>query len=288
MDSTNLSVPMNDKNGFMQRFVLSAILLVLMTQTFRAQENDSIVYSLDMPEMVVTTDGVSFEEYLLQQVLDHARPLKERIATLDYAVTCQLEKEIDLTKFPHRRAITFAAWVAGYGPIVSALREHKHFGITMAEDVHFDHGKITSSNVRMVEMKQQLTDKQIASFLKHDGMMSANVYDKFYKKVRKKVKQLQKLRRKQKETGMTYQGSYTADARTIYVVKLDSMQVDIADGCWQITRISYQEGQNNMYYEFKEVRPDLFLLYRGRAKFFVDRAKWPKGYISMHVEYDYR
>jgi len=84
------------------------------------------------------------------------------------------------------------------------------------------------------------------------------------------------------------QGSYTADARTIYVVKLDSMQVDIADGCWQITRISYQEGQNNMYYEFKEVRPDLFLLYRGRAKFFVDRAKWPKGYISMHIEYDYR
>jgi hypothetical protein len=35
-----------------------------------------------------------------------------------------------------------------------------------------------------VEMKQELTQKQIDSFLKHDGMMSTNVYDKFYKKVR--------------------------------------------------------------------------------------------------------
>jgi len=50
-------------------------------------------------------------------------------------LTCQLEKDIDLTQFPHRRTITFAARLAGYGPIISALREHKHFGITMAEDV---------------------------------------------------------------------------------------------------------------------------------------------------------
>lgn len=140
----------------------------------------------------------------------------------------------------------------------------------------------------MVEMKQQLTEKQVASFLKHDGMMSANVYDKFYKKVRQKVKELQKLRKKNKETGMKYVGSYTSGSRTVYVVKLDNMKVDIAEGCWQISRISYQEGQNNMYYEFKEVRPNLFLLSHGRAKFFLDRAKWPKGYVSMKMEYTYR
>jgi len=50
-------------------------------------------------------------------------------------------------------------------------------------------------NARMVEMKQKLTDKQIASFLKHDGFLSANIYDKFYKMVREKVKDLQKMRK---------------------------------------------------------------------------------------------
>ena len=254
----------------------------------RAQENDSIAYSLNLPETVVLADGMTFEEYLLKQVLAHAKPLKKRIEMLDYTVTCQLEKDIDLTTFPHRRTITFAARLAGYGPIVSALREHKYFSITMAEDVHFRKGKITTSNVRMVEMKQQLTEKQIASFLKHDGMLSANVYDAFYKKVREKVKQLQKLRRKKKETGMEYSGSYTAGGRTFYVVKLDNMRVDIADGCWQISRINYQEGQNNMYYEFKEVRPNLFLLSHGRAKLYLDREKWPKGYLTMKMNYDYR
>ena len=270
------------------RIIYTIMFTILMVQHARAQEDDSITYSLNLPETVVLADGMTFEEYLLKQVFANAKPLKKRIETLNYSVTCQLEKDIDLTKFPHRRTITFAARLAGYGPIVSALREHKHFGITMAEDVHFNRGKITTSNVRMVEMKQQLTEKQVASFLKHDGMMSANVYDKFYKKVRQKVKELQKLRKKNKETGMKYVGSYTSGSRTIYVVKLDNMKVDIAEGCWQISRISYQEGQNNMYYEFKEVRPNLFLLSHGRAKFFLDRAKWPKGYVSMKLEYAYR
>ena len=253
----------------------------------QAQEKEDIVATLNLPETVVLADGMTFEEYLLKQVLANAKPLKARINTLKYSVTCQLEKDIDLKEIPHRRTITFAARLAGFGQIVSALMEHKHFGITMAEDILYNKGKITTSNVRMVEMKQPLTDKQVAAFLKHDGMMSANVYDQFYKRVREKVKELQKKYKKEKETGMKYVGSYTADNRTFYVVKLDNMRVHIADGCWQIARISWQEKQNNMQYEFKEIRPDLFLLSHGNAKFFVDKEKWPKGYVSMKMNYRY-
>ena len=253
----------------------------------QAQDDADIAYSLNLTEVTVLADGMSFEEYLLKQVLANAKPLKERIQTLRYTVTCQLEKDIDLKKFPHRRTITFAARLAGYGPIVSALREHKHFSITMAEDVLFNNGKITTSNARMVEMKQDLTQKQIDSFLKHDGMVSTNIYDKFYKKVREKVKELQKKCKRGKDTGLRYSGSYTAGKRTFYIVELDNMKVHIADGCWQISRISYVEGQNIMYYECKEVRPGVFLLSHGKAKLFLDKEKWPKGYISMIVKYNY-
>ena len=269
------------------RYFLTVVTLALTLNVQAQDEDEDIAYSLNLAETVVLADGTTFEEYLLKKVLANAKPLKERVKTLRYSVTCQLEKDIDLTTFPHRRTITFAARLAGYGQIVSALREHKHFGITMAEDVLFNNGKIKTSNVRMVEMKQQLTEKQIASFLKHDGMMSANVYDQFYKRVREKVKELQKKYKKKKETGMKYSGSCTADNRTFYVVKLDNMRVHIADGCWQIARISWQEKQNNMQYEFKEIRPDLFLLSHGNAKFFVDKEKWPKGYVSMKMDYKY-
>ena len=266
----------------------TAIVLVLFVAlNIKAQDDEDISYSINLPETMILADGMTFEEYLVKQVLANAKPLKERIETMRYSVTCQLEKDIDLTQFPHRRTITFAARLAGYGPIISALREHKHFGITMAEDVVFNKGKITASNVRMVEMKQELAEKQKASFLKHDGMMSANVYDQFYKKVREKAKELKKKYRKKQDTGMEYVGSYTAGNRTYYIVKLENMRVHIAEGCWQISRISYVEGQNNMSYEFKEVRHNLFLLSRGTAKLFLDKTKWPKGFISMKMGYDY-
>ena len=80
----------------------------------------------------------------------------------------------------------------------------------------------------MVEMKQELTQKQIDSFLKHDGMMSTNVYDKFYKKVREKVKELQKKRKRGEDTGLRYSGSYTAGKRTFYIVELDDREIQLS------------------------------------------------------------
>lgn len=202
----------HNRQFVMLRPFTAIVLVLFVALNIKAQDDEDISYSINLPETMILADGMTFEEYLVKQVLANAKPLKERIETLRYSVTCQLEKDIDLTQFPHRRTITFAARLAGYGPIISALREHKHFGITMAEDVVFNKGKITASNVRMVEMKQELTEKQKASFLKHDGMMSANVYDQFYKKVREKAKELKKKYRKKQDTGMEYVGRYHASA----------------------------------------------------------------------------
>lgn len=269
------------------RYILFPILW-LGSLTVSAQDSEGITKTVQLPETVVLAEGMTFEEYLIKNVLDNAKPLKKRIDALDYNVRCQLEKDIDLKKIPHRRTLTFFARLAGYGKIVSALMQHKHFGITMTEDISFRRGKITTSNARMVEMLQPLTQKQIKSFLKHDGMMSVNVYDKFYDKVRDKAKELQKKYRKKQQTGMKCVGSYVADNRTMYIVRLDSMEVHIAEGCWQISSLSYNEGQNSMYYKFSEIRPNLYLLTSGRAKFYLDKKKWPKGFVSMKMNYTYR
>ena len=229
----------------MKQLIILLCLVVLLPVGVRAQEDHDIAASLNLNEVVVLADGMTFEEYLVKQVLENAKPLKKRLQTLRYSVTCKLDKDMDLTKMPHRRTMTFAARLAGFGQIVSALMEHKLFGIT-------------------------------------------NVYDMFYEKVRDKAKELKKKYRKKQETDMRYMGSYTTGGRTIYKVRIDNLQVHIADGCWQIKMLDYTEGQNKMHFDFSEVRPDLYLLSKGNAKFYVDRQKWPNGYISMQMTYTYK
>ena len=272
----------------MKRFITILCCITLTAISMRAQDDADISATRSMNEIVVVADGQSFEEYLVTQVLENAKPLKEHIRTLNYTVTTSLEKDIDLKKMPRRRIITFAARLAGYGQIASALLEHKAFGITMAEDVLFHDGKITTSNARIVESKQQLTEKQMKAFLKHDGIMGVNFYDKFYDKVRSTAKELKRKYKKKKATGMVYVGSYTSDSCTIYKVKLDNMLVHIVDGCWQIKALDYTEGQNQMHFECSEVRPGLFVLSKGTMKMYIDRKKWPQRSVAMQMTYEYR
>ena len=110
------------------RYFATVVTLALALNVQAQDEDEDIAYSLNLAETVVLADGTTFEEYLLKKVLANAKPLKERVKTLRYSVTCQLEKDIDLTTFPHRRTITFAARLAGYGQIVSALREQRIYG----------------------------------------------------------------------------------------------------------------------------------------------------------------
>ena len=74
-------------------FLLSIFLAFVLALNVSAQETDDIAASLNLPETVVLADGMTFEEYLLKQVLANAKPLKARINTLKYSVTCQLEKD---------------------------------------------------------------------------------------------------------------------------------------------------------------------------------------------------
>ena len=272
----------------MKRLITILCCITLSATDIMAQVDSVISATRSMNEVVVVADGQTFEEYLVKQVLENAKPLKEHVRILRYTVTTSLDKDIDFKQMPKRRIITFAAKLAGYGQIASALLEHKAFGITMAEDVLFHDGKITTSNARIVESKQKLTEKQVKAFLKHDGMMGINIYDKFYDKVRSKAKELKRKYKKKQATGMVYIGSYTSDNYTIYKVKLNNMLVHIVDGCWQIKALDYTEGQNQMHFECSEVRPGLFVLSKGTMKMYIDRKKWPQGSVAMQMTYVYR
>ena len=76
----------------MMRIFTIIVLTMFIALGARAQDDDEdIAHSLNLTEVVVLADGMTFEEYLLKQVLAHAKPLKERTQTLRYTVTCQVE-----------------------------------------------------------------------------------------------------------------------------------------------------------------------------------------------------
>ena len=96
-----------------KRFLTIILLTVFVALGARAQDDEDIAHSLNLTEVVVLADGMTFEEYLLKQVLAHAKPLKERTKSLRYTVTCQVEKDMDLNKFPHGgRLLLRPVWLA--------------------------------------------------------------------------------------------------------------------------------------------------------------------------------
>ena len=85
-----------------------------------------------------------------------------------------------------------------------------------------------------------------------------------------------------------YAGSYVIDGRTVYIVKYDNAEIHVVDGCWQILRVRYAEGRNMMYYEFREIKRNVFLPVSGYAEMHLDKEKLPKGSVVMSVAYDYK
>ena len=66
----------------MKRLILLLCLAALLPTGIRAQEDHDIAASLNLNEVVVLADGMTFEEYLVKQVLENANPLKKRLRTL--------------------------------------------------------------------------------------------------------------------------------------------------------------------------------------------------------------
>ena len=60
----------------LKRFLTLIVLAVFIALGARAQEDEDIAHSLNLTEVVVLADGMTFEEYLLKQVLEHAKPLR--------------------------------------------------------------------------------------------------------------------------------------------------------------------------------------------------------------------
>ena len=72
----------------MKQLIILLCLVVLLPVGVRAQEDHDIAASLNLNEVVVLADGMTFEEYLVKQVLENAKPLKKRLRIPTACTVC--------------------------------------------------------------------------------------------------------------------------------------------------------------------------------------------------------
>lgn len=238
-------------------------------------------------EVVVLPEGMEMEEYLLRQMNCHATTLKKKLDHFEAQVTYRLEKDIDLSHMPKRRTIRAAAWMMGYARIMDALVQNKYLKLVLTERLTFNKGKMAGTEPQMVEMVPRLSRKQAAAFLKHDKLLRTNVYDGLYKKIKKKTGEMLEARKKGNPLDFSYVGSYTFEDRTIYVVKFGDAEAHLVDGCWQVLRIQYMQGENRMYYEFRNRADGIFLPISGFAEFHFNSESFPNGSVGVSCAFSY-
>ena len=59
--------------------IILLCLIALLPSSIMAQEDRDIAATLNLDEVVVLADGMTFEEYLVKQVLENAKLLKKRL-----------------------------------------------------------------------------------------------------------------------------------------------------------------------------------------------------------------
>lgn len=241
--------------------------------------------AITMAEVIILPDGVDFAHYVMNQLEKNMKPLKKQLTSYDATVKGHMDKHIDLRKMPHKGLIRMAAGMSGWGKVMKIMMEYPDFLLDMEEDVHFNKGKITNSDLRITRLEPELNRKELKAVLRKDWFLDENLYDKFYDEVKGKIKALKGKNPKYK---LQYAGSYEEDDHLIFILKFGRYQVEVVDECWQIRRMRYQARTRTINFEFRELVPNVYLPVAGRAEFRLDYEKFPKGTIGLSVGMQYR
>lgn len=241
--------------------------------------------SVTLSEVIVLPGDMDICSYIITQIDKNRKPLKKLLNHYDCYVTSRFHKDMDLSNIKRRRTIRFALSMVGWGKIFDTMIKYPSLTVRMGENTHFNKGNISNDGLQILETNPTLTDKEIQAFKNKDWFLDANSYDKFYDMVHDGIKQVKK---KKNNTALSYYGSYEEDNRTIFILKYGNAQIEVVDECWQIRRIKYKNGPQNLYFEFYEAHPNVFLPISGSTDIDINAEKRRmKGTVKLGISYKY-
>lgn len=213
---------------------------------------------IQLGEVIAFADDVTMEQYILKNMQQHGRKLKD--VCPDY--TCDgrysLSQDYDYSVLP-KRLRNFLLSVAALHGRRSAnlfLMNHPLIDVTVEAQITCRNGKPKAGKGYVTHSNFTLNDKD------EEGLMQLvtfipELYDAF-----NDPKSGMLGTKNNKDPQWKYVGSYEENGRTIYILETEYSHIEVVKGLWCIRAARMIGGMfNDRYneYIFDEVRPDVFL-----------------------------
>lgn len=216
------------------------------------------VTPVQLGEVIAFADGMTMEQYILHNMQQHGRKLKDVCPNYTCDGKFTLCQNYDYSVLPKRlrNIILSVATLHGRRAADLFLMNHPVIDVTTEAQITCKNGKEKVGKSYVTHSNFELTDKD------EDGLMLiANyvpgLYDAFNDP---KVGYLGT--KYNKDPKWVYKGSYEENGHTIYILETEYIHIEVVKDLWCIRAARQIGGMfNDRYneYIFDEVRPDVFL-----------------------------
>lgn len=213
---------------------------------------------IELGEVVAFADGTTMEQYILRNMQQHGRRLKDVCPNYTCDGKFTLCQDYDYSVLPKRlrNFILSVATLHGRRAADLFLMNHPVIDVTTEAQITCKNGKERVGKSYVTHSNFELSDKDeeglmlIANYLPglyddcndpKDGMLGTKY---------------------NKEPAWAYKGSYEENGRTIYILETEYSHIEVIKGLWCVRAarmIGGMFGDRYTEYIFDEVRPDVFL-----------------------------
>lgn len=216
------------------------------------------VTPIALSEVVIFADGTTMEQYILKNMQQHGRRLKDVFPRYTCDGKFTFFKDYDYSVLPKslRNVILSVSTIFGRRASTLFLMRHPLIYVTVEAQIVSKNGKPKAGKGHVTHSNFKLTDKD------KDGLMllatfMPGLYDAF-----NDPKSGMLGTKHNKDPKWEYKGSYEENGRTIYILETEFRRIEVIKDLWCIRAARMIGGKHHDQYNeyiFDEVRPNVFL-----------------------------
>lgn len=169
--------------------------------------------------------------------------LKKQLKNFNALYSCRIESIGNLGDCPSgfRNILRFYTGLMGYRRIFKCMERVPDLSVEVSGKAVFHNGKLTCSDESIKKCNAKISSNEEDAFKSKAMKFSGAFYDGIYNLAR----HLRKQHTKKKENAdgrLSYCGSYIKDGKLMYVLRSKLYEMHVADGCWQVCRVEYNDN----------------------------------------------
>lgn len=210
---------------------------------------------VQLGEVLAFADGMTMEQYILQNFASHNRKLKEVCPNYDCDAKFSIKQDFDWRSYPKAlcNAILAATTLVGKRSACLFAMNHPVIDVTTEAQLTARDGKVKVGKNYVTHSNFEFTDKDT------DGL---NQWAKFFPDLYEQINCSEKStcgKKGAKKHEWTYVGTYEDSGHTIYVLQAENVHAEIVKDLWCMRALRVTDGTSYYEYVFEEVCDDAFL-----------------------------